>query len=165
MNYMDREFLYIVKDILRLEEFQKLKDVSHHGISRYEHSIRVAYFSYKIAKMLRLDYRETAEAALLHDFFIDDVDMENSIGKLRRHPMCAVNNASKYFNLTDKQIDIISTHMFPVTFTPPRYMESWIVDFVDDCSAVYEKFYSIRRELSTASVFLLVLLINYIKMR
>lgn len=164
-NYIDEEFYNIIKPILENEEFQKTKEITHHGITRFNHSLRVAYFSYKITKALRLDYKETTEAALLHDFFLDDVENENAIAKLRKHPNYAVNKATQYFDLSNKQIDIIEKHMFPITFRPPKYMESWIVDLVDDGAAVYEKFYSFRRELTTAMTFLLILFVNILKLR
>lgn len=164
-NYIDEEFFGIIKPIVENEEFKKTKEISHHGITRFNHSMRVAYFSYKITKALGLDYHETAEAAMLHDFFLDEVEDENPIAKLRRHPNHAVTKSLEHFDLTDKQVDIIKTHMFPVTFTPPKYMESWIVDIVDDASAIYEKFYCFRREISSAMTFLLILFVNLIKMR
>ena len=74
-------------------------------------------------------------------------------------------NASKYFDLTEKQVDIISTHMFPVTFTPPKYIESWIVDFVDDIAALYEKGYCMHRELRTSMFLFMFLVVNFVKMR
>ena len=39
--------------------------------------------------------------------------------------------------------------MFPVTIIPPRYIESWIVDIIDDISAIYDKVYSMRKQLAT----------------
>ena len=166
MNYyIDEEFEKIIKPIMENKEFMKLNTVSHHGISRLNHSLRVAYFSYKISKKLRLEYKETTEAALLHDFFIDEVDDENSLFKLRRHPEYAEKNASKHFDLTDRQKDIIKTHMFPITFTPPKYIESWIVDIVDDFSAVYERYHSLRKEMRAATTFMFLILINIIRMR
>lgn len=157
------EFNNIINDIVDNYEFASLKNINHHGITRYNHSMRVAYYTYLITKKLKLNYYEATRAALLHDFFIDEVESEMSLFKLRRHPKYALENASKYFDLTDLQKDIIETHMFPITFTPPKYLESWIVDMVDDCSAVYEKIYCIRKELKAAFLFLFVLLINHFK--
>ena len=157
------EFYSLIDEYKNNSEFQKLKNVDHHGITRYKHSIRVAYFTYIITKLLHMNYEEATIAALLHDFFIDEVDNEMSIFKLRRHPKYAVKNASKYFYLSDLQKDIISTHMFPITFTPPKYLESWTVDIIDDVCAVYEKVYSIRKELTAAGTFLFIVLMNYIK--
>ena len=61
----------IVNHILNNEEFLKIKKIEHHGISRYEHSMKVSYYSYKIAKALRLDYEQVARGGLLHDFFLN----------------------------------------------------------------------------------------------
>ncbi len=163
--YKNNEFKRLIKPIVDNKEFQKTKKIAHHGITRYDHSMRVAYFSYLVTKFLRLDYKETTEAALLHDFFIDEVKHENAVLKLRRHPKHAVENAKKYFDISDKQEDIIKTHMFPVTFTPPKYVESWIVDIVDDIAAIYEKSYSVKKEIKSAATFMLILIVNFIKMR
>ena len=157
------EFDNIIYDVINNNEFNKLKNINHHGITRYNHCMRVSYYTYIITKKLKLNYEEATKAALLHDFFIDEVSSEKSIFKLRRHPKYALDNASKYFDLTDLQKDIIETHMFPITFTPPKYLESWIVDVVDDCAAIYEKVYTVRKELKAASMFLFILLINYFK--
>ena len=164
-NYVDEEFENIVAPILELEEFNRLKFITHHGITRYDHSMRVAYLSYKVSKSLRLDYKEVTEAALLHDFFLDEVNHESRIERLRHHPECAVKNASKYSDLSDRQKDIIRTHMFPVTFTPPKYIESWIVDLVDDIAAVYEGCYRMHLELRTAMFMFMFLVVNFVKMR
>lgn len=164
-NYTDEEFENIIRPILEVEEFNRLKYITHHGITRYDHSMRVAYVSYKVSKSLRLNYQEVTEAALLHDFFLDEVDQESRINRLRMHPECAVKNASKYFDLTDRQVDIIRTHMFPVTFAPPKYLESWIVDFVDDIAALYEKGYCMHRQFRTAMFLFMFVVVNFVKMR
>lgn len=164
-NYKDLEFERIISPVLEIEEFNQLKFITHHGMTRYDHSVRVAYLSYKVAKALHLDYQEVTIAALLHDFFLDEVENESNANKLRLHPLYAVKNASKYFDLTDKQIDIISTHMFPVTFTPPKYLESWIVDIVDDIAALYERGYGIHREVRMAMYVLMFIVVNFVKMR
>ena len=39
-------------------------------ITRFDHSMKVSYYSYKVAKLLHLDYRQTARGGLLHDFFL-----------------------------------------------------------------------------------------------
>ena len=163
--YKNKEFKRLIKPIVDNKEFQKTKKIDHHGISRYDHSMRVAYFSYLVTKFIRLDYKETTEAAQLHEFFTDEVKHENAVFKLRRHPKHAVENAKKYFDISDKQEDIIKTHMFPVTFTPPKYVESWIVDIVDDIAAIYEKSYSVKNEIKSAATFMLILIVNFIKMR
>lgn len=164
-NYTDEEFERIVSPILEIEEFNRLKFITHHGITRFDHSMRVAYFSYKVSKALKLDYKEVTEAALLHDFFLDEVNHESRVERLRHHPECAVKNASKYVDLTEKQKDIIKTHMFPVTFAPPKYLESWIVDLVDDFAAVYESCYRMKMEFRSAMFLFMFFVVNFVKMR
>lgn len=164
-RYKESEFHRIIMPLLENSNFSDTKDIVHHGITRYEHSMRVAYYSYKITKLLRLDYKETTEAALLHDFFLDEVDNKNAVAKLRQHPRYALENAKKYFDLSVKQEDIILTHMFPVTFTPPKYLESWIVDIIDDVASIYERGITTKQQLQTAMTFLFIVFINYIKFR
>ena len=164
-QYTDTEFETIISPILEIEEFRQLKFITHHGITRYDHCMRVAYMSYVVTKALRLNYKEVTIAALLHDFFTDEVDEENSMDRLRKHPEYAVKNASKYVELSDMQVDIIRTHMFPVTFTPPKYLESWIVDFVDDLAALYERGYAVRREAQTAMFLFMFVVVYFVKMR
>ena len=82
-KYNNYEFKRLIKPIIDNKEFQKTKTIQHHGMTRYDHSLRVAYFSYLITKALRLDYKETAEAALLHDFFTDEVVNKNAVAYSR----------------------------------------------------------------------------------
>ena len=163
INFYREEFNNIIKPILNNEEFMKTKEKSHHGINRFDHLMRVSYYSYFISRFLRLNYQETARAALLHDFFIDETENDSKIGALQNHPNYALENVKKYYDLTDREEDIIKTHMFPVTFKPPKYLESWIVDLVDDAAGIYEKYKSSCHEFKTATTFLLILLINVIQ--
>ena len=139
-NIENDEYLNLVNDILNNHEFNKLDTISHHGISRLEHSIRVSYFSYKITKFLRLNYEVTARAGLLHDFFISDENrnMKDRFLSTFTHPKYAVMNASEYFEIDDLGKNIIESHMFPIYKSLPKYAESWIVSFVDKVSAIYE---------------------------
>lgn len=165
IKYSNKEFKQIIKHIIEHSEFRKTKEAAHHGITRYDHCVRVAYYTYIITKTLHLDYKEATEAALLHDFFTDEVSEKGGVSRLRLHPTHAVENSKKYFNITKKQEDIIKTHMFPVTFTPPKYLESWIVDLADDFAAVYERTYTTKKELSAATTFLFLVMINFLKIR
>lgn len=157
------EFEYIVKDILSNEEFLKTKEKVHHGITRYDHLVRVAYYSFLVSKFLKLNYVETTRAALLHDFFLDETKDEKKHEALRNHPKYALENAKKYYDLTPLQEDIIISHMFPVTCTPPKYFESWIVDLVDDVAGIYEQYKSSSKAFKAAVTYMLVFIINYIE--
>ncbi|MDD5888384.1 MAG: HD domain-containing protein [bacterium] len=158
LDFSNEEFYNLIKPIECHEEYQNLKNIKHHGITRYDHSYRVAYYSYIITKTFGLDYKETTQAALLHDFFSDDVAHKNPIARLSQHPKYAVKNAQRIINLSEKQIDIIETHMFPITFTPPKYLESWIVDIIDDIASIYERGLGLRKYCKTAAIALYTLI-------
>ncbi len=161
----DMEYLDLVSHILDNEKFNETKEIVHHGLNRYDHSLRVSYYSYCIAKALRMNYKDTARGALLHDFFITDNNCSKNdrIKSVFKHPKHALENASKYFDLTDMEADIIRKHMFPLTILPPKYFESWLVDIVDDIVSVIEQGYLLRKQLTAITNFALIMLIGYLK--
>ncbi len=163
MRRHNTEFYKLTKDILINKEFNKLRYINHHGITRYDHSLRVAYYTYIITKKLHLDYYKATKGALLHDFFIDEVSSMDGVSRLRKHPTYALINAKKYYDLSPMEEDIIKTHMFPVTFRPPKYLESWLVDIIDDIASIYERSYSIKNELATSLSVIALMFINYIR--
>lgn len=162
-QYYNEEFQNLIQPILDNNEFIETKKKSHHGINRYEHLLRVSYYSYRVTKTLRLNYKETTRAALLHDFFLDETENDNALKALQNHPNYALENAKRYYSLTEREEDIIKTHMFPVTFQPPKYLESWIVDIVDDVAGIYEKYRSSCNEFKAALTFLVIFCINIIQ--
>ena len=136
----DIEYKEIVDHILTSDEFKEIKKIEHHGVTRFDHSLKVSYYSYKLAKFLKLDSDEVARGGLLHDFFVSD---ENRTAKDRFistfiHPKKAARNANEVFNISDKEQDIIRTHMFPINLAVPRYIESWLVSLVDKTVALAE---------------------------
>ena len=136
----DKEYLYIVNSILNHDEFYKMKTIEHHGISRYEHSLKVSYYAYKIAKILKLDYEGVARGGLLHDFFFSSEirSQKEKMLSYFTHPKYAKKNAINYFEINEKEQDIIRTHMFPANLALPKYAESWIVSIVDKIVALQE---------------------------
>lgn len=162
-NINDEEYLFFVNDILENEEFKKIDLIEHHGISRLDHSIRVSYYSYKLAKILKLNYEETARAGLLHDFFLNSENrkMKERFLSTFTHPKYAVENAKKYFEVTDMEQNIIESHMFPIYKSLPKYAESWLVSIVDKLSATYEFSKTFGMKFSYATnLFILIILNN-----
>ena len=135
----DISFDYISKDILKNRKFQKISYESHHGISRMEHSMRVAKYVYKISKKLNLDYVSATRAAILHDFFTNEEFGENH-GLIQGvvHPHIALQNAKGEFELNKIEENAIETHMFPLNMKLPKYKESWVLTGTDKIVAVYE---------------------------
>ena len=140
----DIEYLNLINNILNNEEFNKIKNIEHHGVTRFEHSLRVSYYSYKVSKILKLDYKQVATGGLLHDFFItDDLKGKKKAFSMFFHPYKSLENATKYFKLSEMEKDIIISHMFPsLPHKIPKYLESWLVSIVDKIVATYEFYYS-----------------------
>ncbi len=133
-------FERLTKDITSNKDFNKLKKELHHGITRYDHSYRVAKWTYKIAKLFHMKNIETTtRAALLHDFYTNkDLEGNSSVKKLSIHPSIALENAMNHFELNELGQNIIETHMFPCNFNIPKYKESWLVSMIDKSVATYE---------------------------
>jgi uncharacterized protein len=129
----DNEYYLIINQILDNDEFKKVGECIHHGTTRLEHSLRVSYYSYKITKKLNWDYKSTARAGLMHDFFYNKNGgmTVDGIKSTFTHNKVALNNSLKYFDLNYKEKDIIEKHMFPINIKPPRYKESFVVSIVD----------------------------------
>lgn len=68
------------------------------------------------------------------------------------HPQTALENASKLFDLNEKECDIILKHMWPVTIKLPKYKESYIITLVDKYCAIQEsiKSYKSRKKFQIA---------------
>ena len=136
MSYMkDKEYKKIVKNILRNSEFKKMYNIEHHGISRWEHLIKISYNSYVIAKKLNMDYKSVARGALLHDFYLDGDERSKKRKFLDTfsHPKKALNTSLEHFDINEMEQNIIVSHMFPIYFALPRFKESVLVDLVDKC--------------------------------
>jgi len=138
-------FLRAAKSLARREGIRGLADYPHHGTTnRFTHSLAVAYLSCKIADRLgiRCDKRSMIRGAILHDYF--NYNRHDCPKKYRlhgfTHPSVALKNAVRDFDLNPIERDIIKKHMFPLTPTPPRYRESYLVSLADKICASYEFF-------------------------
>lgn len=137
------EYLKCVSGIIDHEVVRSMKQFNQHkGVDCLEHSLNVSIRSYLICKKLGLDYRSAARGGLLHDFFLYDWHKENPYGGLHafRHPKIASINANKSFVLNKKEQDVIKKHMWPLTVSPPKYLETLVVIFVDKFYCVSEAF-------------------------
>lgn len=143
------EYNEIIKDILNNREFKKIEACPHHKSNRLEHSKRVSYFAYKICKSLNWNYVEAARGGLLHDFFLNKYNTKGSCKLLTSHPLIASKNAKKHFVLSDMEVNIIESHMFPVNIRIlPKYKESIVVSLVDKACWLYEKVVGYSKEIN-----------------
>lgn len=164
----DEEYLLLINNIITNEEFKKIENIKHHNTTRLNHSIKVSYYSYKIAKFLRLDYSDVARGGLLHDFYIDIISECDKVkDKIKlfstKHPKDAVNNSLSNFNLTEKEINIIETHMFPIDYRIPKYAESWVVSIVDKVLSFGEVYKKFSNKLGYLSNLYLLFILNIIR--
>lgn len=158
------EYLSLVKNILDDEEFKKLKNCIHHGTTRYEHSLKVSYSAYKIAKRYNLSYEEVARSALLHDFFNnEEANLKERFKATFTHAQEAEQNARNKFNISEKEAKIIRCHMFPINLTLPRDKESWIVSMCDKAAYFDEYFKNVSHKFKYAINIFAILFLNFIK--
>lgn len=141
----DQDYYNCIKDVFHSDPVKLMDTFIQHGnITTLEHCVNVSYQSYKIAKMLHMDYKAAARAGLIHDMFLYDWHGYSKSEPLFQkhgfsHPQKALDNAKEYFELSKKEEDIISKHMWPLTLSKvPKYKESFVVSFVDKYVACKE---------------------------
>lgn len=132
-------------DILDSDNFQSTRNYIQHGnIPVHRHCIDVAKLSIIISKSLKIpcSERELIRGALLHDYFLydwHDKSRENYQALHGfYHPGIALKNASKEYDLTLREKDIIEKHMWPLTVVPPLCREAWIVTTADKYCSILE---------------------------
>ena len=132
-------------DILMSDNFLKTRDYIQHGnMTVNSHCISVAIYSLAISRKLNIpcNQRELVRGALLHDYFLYDWHdkYHRDIKRLHGfyHPGIALRNASKEYNLTEREKDIIKKHMWPLTVIPPQCREAWIVTTADKYCSLLE---------------------------
>lgn len=138
------EYLSCVRDVDVHADVQSMRLLPQHaeGVSTYDHSVLVAYSSYRVCRALGLDARAAARGGLLHDLFLYNWQERRGAGlrdHIQNHPRYALENAEARFSLTDTERDIIATHMWPAT--PTRFYRRWeslVVSCMDKLCAAAE---------------------------
>jgi uncharacterized protein len=139
----DAEYLDCISGLIDHEMVRSMKNyIQHSDIDCLEHSLYVSYSSYLVCRRMGLDYRSAVRGGLLHDFFLYDWHIAKPYRGLHgfAHPRIALRNANQYFHLNELEQDIISRHMWPLTITPPKYKEAYIVAAIDKYCAFMEIF-------------------------
>ena len=120
-----REFYKTIQDLAEHPVVLEMKKYPQHGKTNcYKHCLR-------------------ARAGMIHDLFLYDWHTHAAQTGERfhglKHPEKAYRNAKKYFPLNQIEIDIIRTHMWPVTFrTFPRTREGWVTTLTDKYCSLLE---------------------------
>jgi len=128
--------LYYTPEVQGLEKFEQ-----HLDINRLQHITSVSYLSFRMCRKLGLDWQTAARGGILHDLFYYDW-RENDWSHRPHgylHPGFALKNARELCGPLDKKTEnIIMRHMWPLTLTPPRYKEAFIVSMADKYCATRE---------------------------
>lgn len=111
----DAEYVALVEDLIYHEKIVHMETITHHHFTnRLEHSIRVSYKSYQLAKngswMLEL-----LHVPVCYDFFHEDRDAvaQLNLGShADAHPKVACENACRITEISSLERDIILKHMF-----------------------------------------------------
>ena len=134
-------------------EVQRMREFIQHGdVTTYQHCKNVVLVSFWLNRRFHLGADETSLAvgAFLHDFYLYDWHKRSSFRGLRRlfemhgfaHPGSACVNAERCFAITRKEQNIISSHMWPLTFRHiPTCREAVIVCLADKYCAVLESMF------------------------
>ena len=136
------EYMECVNDIIHNKRIEKLVDhCQHYNTTRLQHCINVSYYSFRICRFFGWNKTAAARAGLMHDLYYYDWRIKNSFRKMSHpkwHPLVAKDNARKICNLNPVEEDAILKHMWPMTFSFPKYKESFVVSMTDKGCAALE---------------------------
>ena len=125
-------------DVLRMKEY-----IQHGSVSTFDHCASVAEASRRINRILHLhaDEYSLVRGAMLHDFYLYDWHERDGTHRWHgfHHADRAADNARRLLSATDKEYDIIRSHMWPLTLrSVPRSREAWIVCWADKWCSLME---------------------------
>ena len=124
----DRELFYRELNKLILDpKINRLSDFpQHNGSNTLAHCVQVAKRSFELAELFGwdIDEKELARGAMLHDYYQYNIKEKK---------------AQEDFDLTDKELNIIRGHMWPLTLVhPPKSKEALLVCLADKDVAAKE---------------------------
>lgn len=150
-DLIDDEYIDCIFGLIRHEKISEMEKYVQHGdVTCLEHSLCVSYRSYQVCKRLGFDYRSAARGGLLHDFFLYDWHGKKQYKGFHgfKHAKVALDNACMYFELNEKEKDIIRKHMWPLNLTLPKHRESYVVMIIDKYCALLETTNIGRRDIT-----------------
>ena len=155
--YADKYFISIISDMIENNTVKQMHDFKqHYETTCFEHCLVASYYCYLLCKKFNLDYISCSRAAMVHDLFLYDWRKRQNGRKglhAFTHPQTVYDNASKLFDLNEKEKDIIVKHMWPVTLALPKYKESYILTLVDKYCALNESYQEIFNRFCQKKVF------------
>ena len=139
-------------EVKRMKKYKQ-----HRNTDTYSHCLHVTLKSIWIIQHtgIRADMNAVIRGAMLHDYYLYDA-MTAGITPWRHgwtHPETALTNAGRIFSLSQKEKNIIYSHMWPIHITHiPKCREAVIVNIADKVCAVEEVFLWRRKKAGTSAV-------------
>lgn len=139
----------IYQSLLINENVLRMKEVPmHRGSNCFLHSFRVAKYAIKRGlKHKKVDLEVVLYAAILHDYYLYDWRKDKTKKKHHgsRHPFIASEHAKRDFNIDEKVVRVIRSHMWPINIKEfPNTREAKILSFSDKHIAIREAFCSVK---------------------
>ena len=117
----------------------------HGSCNTYDHSVSVAIHAHRLARLLhlRVNERMLARGAMLHDFYLYNIQESgrSAWNHGTKHPAIALSNAEQFYDLSERERDMIYSHMWPLTLTQiPHCRESMLISAADKYCALRERY-------------------------
>ena len=112
----------LISDLLAHPRVIETRLHMHHSVPKHDHMLRVAHYSYRIARYFGADVRTVVRAAMLHD-------LDSRKGTLTTHGAIAAEVAAALGEPEPVSQAIIS-HMFPLG-PAPTTREGWVLVVAD----------------------------------
>ena len=123
----------------------------HRGSNCFIHSFKVAKLAIKRGlRHKQVDLKSLLYAAIFHDYYLYDWRRDRSKRKKhgRNHPYLAAKQAKDDFDIPEKSMDIIKSHMWPLNFKQiPKSREARILTLADKAVATREALTSKKHKL------------------
>ncbi len=117
----------MIADLLEHPKVMETRYHIHHAVSKHDHLLRSAYYSYHLAPILGADPHICTRAAILHD-------LDSRLGTLTTHGAIAAKLAAEIGEPASVCHAIIS-HMYP--FGPaPTTREGWVLVVADKIASL-----------------------------
>ena len=145
LNRQERKTLRaLLKGTADTPAAQRMRRFKQHGsVTTYRHCTDVTRMCFLLNRRLHLgaDERSLVRGAFLHDLYLYDWHDKDASHKWHgfHHADKALENADRYFRLSQKERGMIYSHMWPLNLTRvPRSREALILCVADKLCALRE---------------------------
>ncbi|MCR5748276.1 MAG: HD domain-containing protein [Lachnospiraceae bacterium] len=130
-----KTFTILARPIAGDIRVRQMRNFIQHGRrNTYDHCLSVAYTAFLLNRRLHLnaDEEQLVRAALLHDYYLYDWHYKGDKLHGYHHPTIASDNAARDFNLSNTELEMIKSHMWPLTlFHFPTSKGGWLISIAD----------------------------------